>query len=79
MINPEPSRRDSELVLLKVFYSPSEAEVVHSLLVAFGVECFLERDDCRGQRKGKRLFVMSEDLARAQEILGTGAQESQAT
>jgi hypothetical protein len=68
------------LVTIRTFSSHMEADLVKSLLQAFGVESLTSADDCAGQRvsmtltEGVRLMVQAEDQSRAEEILAVQAE-----
>lgn len=65
-----------DLVTLRTFTSRAEAELARTALEAYGIDCFIGSDDCGGQRpsltlaNGVRLVARSEDVERAEEVLG---------
>ena len=76
-----PDAENGDLVTVRTFLSESEADVAKAALEAFGIECFLSRDNAGGQRPhltmgaGIRLVVRSEDAMRAEEVLATEGEE----
>ena len=70
-----PEATSAPPITIRTFASHMEADLVKSLLEAFGVESVTSSDDCAGQRpplslaKGVRLIVRAADRERAEEIL----------
>jgi hypothetical protein len=68
----------AEPVVLREFNSRAEAEVIREFLVANGVEAFLASDDCGSMDpaftfvRGVQLYVSSDDVARAEQMLEEG-------
>jgi Putative prokaryotic signal transducing protein len=66
-----------DLVVVDTFTFRRQAEVAHSALRAFGIDCMLSADDLGGEGvgadldEGVRLLVRAEDLERARDVLKT--------
>lgn len=81
MTNAAPSRKEPELIAIRVFGDELEANFAKSTLEAEGIDCMLSRDDAGGMEppldlaQGIRLIVRNEDAERAKAIL-SGETES---
>lgn len=65
----------NQRVLFREFFSRSEAEIVRELLLANGVESYVNADDCGATRpelafsRGVQLYIAEEDAPLAEKIL----------
>ena len=64
------------LQVIRTFINNVDAELARTALEAAGIESMIRADDCGGTRPhlwmgGVELLVREEDVARAEEVLGT--------
>ena len=72
---------DADLVIVRTFLNPFDAELAKSALEAAEIESIVQADDAGGVDpglwvgRGVRLIVRTEDAARAEEVLGKDSQD----
>lgn len=68
-------------VLCREFHSRAEAGIVRQLLLANGIESYLNSDDCGSVdpalafARGVQLFIGEEDAALAEQVLAAAAED----
>jgi hypothetical protein len=65
-----------DLLVIRTFINTVDAELARGALEAAGIESMIRADDCGGTRPhlwmgGVELLVRQDDVARAEEVLGT--------
>jgi hypothetical protein len=72
---------DAELVIVRTFLNPFDAELAKSALEAAEIQSIIQADDAGGVQpglwvgRGVGLLVRTEDAARANEVLGKDSQD----
>jgi hypothetical protein len=73
--------RNVELVIVRTFLNPIDAELAKSALDAAEIQSIVQADDAGGVQpglwvgRGVELLVRTEDAARANEVLGKDSQD----
>jgi len=72
---------DADLVIVRTFLNPFDAELAKSALEAAEIQAIVQADDAGGVQpglwvgRGVELLVRTEDAARADEVLGKDSQD----
>jgi hypothetical protein len=71
----------ADFVVIRTYINHFEADIAKMTLEAAGIDSVVRSDDCGGMRPhlwmgGVELLVASEDISRADEILGNEATDS---
>ena len=72
---------EAELVVVRTFLNPFDAELAKSVLEAAEIQSIVQADDAGGLQPGLwvgtgvQLLVRTEDAARASEVLGKDSQD----